>query len=91
MKKYKPEYLGKVIPAEDKDKLTDFLTNKYESFSKIYDNCKDYSEEISDISLVEVEGKSCSIKVNALNETINNIRDSAIDMEITGDIFTAGI
>lgn len=91
MKKYKPEYLGKVIPVKDKDKLTDFLTNKYESFSKIYDNCKDYSEEISDISLVEEEGKSCSVKIIASNETIDNISNTAIDIKITGDIFTAGI
>ena len=49
MEKYKPGYLGKVIPADNPSKLTDFVTNQYDAFSKIYDTCKNQSENISDI------------------------------------------
>lgn len=95
MNKYKPEYLGKVIPADNPGKLTDFVTNKYDSFSKVYDACKDHSEKIDDIKAVESEGSnetSISIKISTDAETVETIKkaigtDSSIN--IKGDVITA--
>ena len=54
MKLYKPEYIGKIVsPATDQAKLTDFLQNKYNAFTRIYNICKSESENISDIGIVE--------------------------------------
>jgi hypothetical protein len=78
MKKYKPEYLGKVIPVDNQDKLTDFVQNKYNSFSKIYDICKDHSENISDISTIdtgEIGSKELSINISTDEKTINSIKE----------------
>lgn len=95
MKNYKPEYLGKVIPVDNPGKLTDFVTNKYESFSKVYDACKNHSEKINDIKTVESEYNdeySLSIKVLTDLETVETIKkaigeDSSIN--IKGDVITA--
>lgn len=95
MKKYKPEYLGKVIPADNPGKLTDFVTNKYDSFSKVYDACKDHSEKIDDVKAVESEGTNectLSVKISTDAETVETIKkaigtDSSIN--IKGDVITA--
>jgi hypothetical protein len=95
MNNYKPEYLGKVIPVDNPGKLTDFVTNKYESFSKVYDACKNHSEKINDIKTVESEyndESSLSIKVLTDLETVETIKkaigeDSSIN--IKGDVITA--
>lgn len=95
MNKYKPEYLGKVIPADNPGKLADFVTNKYDSFSKVYDACKNYSENINDIKSVDNETdnkNSISIKLNTDIETVEIIKkaigtDSSIN--IKGDVITA--
>ena len=44
MDRYKPEYLGKVIPADDATKMYDFVKNKSDMFNDIYDACKENSE-----------------------------------------------
>ena len=64
MNKYKPEYLGKVIPAEDPLKMTDMLQNKFEQFSSIYDTCKDMSTNISDIKVVDTSPDLLSVKIS---------------------------
>lgn len=95
MRNYKPEYLGKVIPVDNPGKLTDFVTNKYESFSKVYDACKEHSEKIDDIKTVESENidvNSLSIKVATDLETVEIIKkaignDNSIN--IKGDVITA--
>ena len=95
MEKYKPGYLGKVIPADNQGKLTDFVTNKFDSFSKIYNACKDQSEKIDDIKAVESEDSnecSFSAKISTDMETVETIKkaigtDSSIN--IKGDVITA--
>ena len=95
MNKYKPEYLGKVIPVDNPGKLTDFVTNKYDSFSKVYDVCKDQSDKIEDIKAVDTEGSdvnSFSVKLSADADTVETIKkaigaDSSIN--IKGDVITA--
>ena len=96
MKKYKPEYLGKVIPADDPDQLTDFVQNKFEPFSKIYDAVKDQSEKINDI--VAIDGKEketkLAVKISTESETIQKISEKIKDdttMEIRGDVITATV
>ena len=92
MENYKPEYMGKVIPADDPAKLTDFVTNKYDAFSKCYDACKDYSDRISDVSSVSTpEGDSSfSMKVNTDAETLNDISKSLEDdVNISDNVITA--
>ena len=80
MEKYKPEYLGKVIPADDQSKLTDFVTNKYDAFSKIYDVCKDQSEHINDISAVDNNStNSLSVKVSTDSSVMDSIKESTKD------------
>lgn len=95
MEKYKPGFLGKVIPADNTQKLTDFVTNKYDSFSKAYDTIKDQSENIKDVSVVETSNtdvNSLSIKVSTDNNTMEAIKESSKDDEsinINNDVVTA--
>lgn len=95
MEKYKPEYLGKVIPADDPAKLTDFCTSKYEAFSKVYDACKDQSSQITDIKPVETDSKDPSLfsaKVTADPGTVDIIKQATRDdgsITINGDVITA--
>lgn len=94
MKKYKPEYMGKVMPVDNPSKLTDFVQNKYDSFSKIYDNVKDKSENISDVKTVDKDSSdtsSLSIKVSTDEDTLNDIKANMKDpsVNVENDVFTA--
>lgn len=95
MEQYKPGFLGKVIPADDPSKLTDFVTNKYDSFSTIYDACKNQSENISDIKTVETSSSdinSLSVKVSADKETIDKIKEVTAgddSVSVKNDVITA--
>lgn len=95
MKNYKPEYLGKVIPVDNPGKLSDFVTNKYESFSKVYDACKNHSEKINDIKPIELESNdeySLSVKVSTDLETVETIKKAIGEdtfINIKGDVITA--
>ena len=95
MNRYKPEYLGKVIPADNPGKLADFVINKYDLFSKTYDSCKEYSDKIHDIQRVESESgdiSSFSMKLTTDMDTLDTIKkaigcDDSIN--IKGDVITA--
>ena len=95
MNKYKPEYLGKIIPADNPVKITDFVINKYDSFSKVYDACKNQSEKIDDIKVVESETDDrCSISVKMITdkdtvETIKTAIGTDSSINIKGDVITA--
>lgn len=95
MDKYKPGYLGRVLPADDPSKLTDFVTNKYDAFSKVYDACKDQSENITDLKVVEtdnVDTETLSVKISASEEAINTIKETTSSDEsvtIENDVITA--
>lgn len=94
MNSYKPEFLGKVIPADDTSKMRDFVNNKFDSFSKIYDTCKDSSNNIKDIQVVETpnNNESLSVKVSADKETLNTISEKAkkdSSISVNGDVITA--
>lgn len=83
--------MGKVIPADDPVKLTEFVTNKYEAFSKVYETCKSQSENIKDISVVETsESNSLSVKVQADEEVMTKIKETANEgVNVTGNVVTA--
>lgn len=93
MEKYKPGYMGKVIPADNPSKLTDFVTNKYDAFSKVYEVCKNESEKIKDIKVIESDDspKTLKVKVSGDKEVIDNIKEKSKDGEITveNDVITA--
>lgn len=94
MENYKPSYLGKVIPVNDTSKLTDFVTNKYDSFSKIYDACKSQSDNISDIKSMATTDGSCalSVKITTGNDTLNAIKEAVKDdknVTVDSNIITA--
>ncbi len=95
MDKYKPGYLGKVIPADNPAKLTEFVTKKFDSFSAIYDACKDQSEKISDVKPVDTgssDPSSLSVKVSADKETVEKIKEAAAGDEsvtVQNDVITA--
>lgn len=94
MDNYKPGYLGKVIPADDPSKLTDFVTNKYDAFSKIYDACKDQSSNISDIKALPSENGSAalSVKVSTDSDTISAIKEVVKDdntVNVDNNVITA--
>lgn len=78
MNRYKPEYLGKVIPADNPSKMTDFVENKYDAFNKVYDTCKDQSANIADVKAVDDNSSnSLSVQVIADSETMEAIKKSA--------------
>ena len=92
MNKYKPEYLGKVLP-EDKIEISDFMQNKYDGFSKIYDVCKCESEKINDIKSIKPDSsnsKSYATKIVADASALKNICDNNKDssVKIDGDIIS---
>lgn len=94
MNKYKPEYMGKVIPADDPAKLTDFVANKYESFSKAYDSCKNNSDKIKDVKPVDIKDGSTefSMKVSTDATTMKDIigkNTGNKDVSVKGDVITA--
>lgn len=77
MEKFKPNYLGKTLPSENKDQMTKFFDKKYDSFNKIYDACKDSSSDISDIKNISDDNSDdLLIKISASNETINKIKET---------------
>lgn len=95
MEKYKPNYLGKVIPADNPSKMTGFLTHQYDAFSKIYDTCKEQSKDINDIKVVENNSSpadSLTVKISAGAEAVAEIvKKAAGDCSVTvkGDVITA--
>lgn len=97
MEKYKPEYLGKVMPIDNPSNLTDFFTSKYDSFSKIYDVCKDQSNDILDIKTVNInanETESLSVKISAVDSVYDIIKDKVKNdpsVSINNDVITAKV
>ena len=97
MEQYKPLYMGKVVPADNPSKLTDFVANKYDAFSKIYDACKNKSEDILDIKIVDIAGTgntadTLSIQVSASKDTFDYIKEAVKDngsVSIKNDVITA--
>ncbi|MCM1218430.1 MAG: hypothetical protein NC548_28415 [Lachnospiraceae bacterium] len=94
MEKYKPGWMGKVMPVDDPSKLTDFVKNKYEPFTKIYDTCKDQSDKITDIRPVAGSGDSdsISIKLNTESDVMEKIKEATKDnasISVKGDVVTA--
>lgn len=94
MDKYKPSYMGQVMPADDPSKLTDFVSNKYDSFSKVYDAVKDESEKINAVSAAgSTDGSTeFSMKVNTDKETMEKIKEKTKDDEsvnVNGDTVSA--
>ena len=91
MNKYKPEYLGQIIPADDPSKMMDMLQNKFTLFSSIYDTCKDLSESISDIKLIDNSPDDLTVKIATDMGTIQQLQEKANDtgVNINGDIITA--
>lgn len=87
MDKYKPTYMGQVMPVDNPSKMTDFVSNKYESFSKCYDAVKSESEKINGVSPVQTnEGTSeFSMKVNTDSATMENIAANAKDVSVDGN------
>lgn len=78
MEMYKPGYLGKVIPVYDTNKLTDFVTDKYDAFSKIYNLCRTQSANITDIKVVETcSPDTLSVKVSCDIGVVENIKKAA--------------
>lgn len=95
MKKYKPEFLGKVLP-ENKSDIADFMHNKYEGFSKVYDTCKEESEKITDVKPVSSDSnnnnsKSYSVKVSTDKDTMDNIKKNNKDdsVKVNGDVVSS--
>ena len=81
MDRYKPGYMGKIIPADDPIKLTDFVENKYNAFSKFYDACKEVSDKISEIKMVDnptstSTSDTLSVKITTDTHTIASIQES---------------
>lgn len=94
MENYKPAYMGKVMPVNDTAKLTDFVVNKYEAFSKCYDSCKDQSANITDVKAVETEiGKpDFGIKISADSKTLTQLNETANKLDsvsMNGDVIMA--
>nr|DAR75724.1 MAG TPA: hypothetical protein [Caudoviricetes sp.] len=94
MNTYKPEYLGKVIPADDNGKLYEFMGNKYDAFSKIYDACKNYSDAIANIGVTNDDVNSLSVQIVTDEKTISEIVKEAELMngiKIQGDVIVAEV
>ena len=94
MDQYKPGYMGQVMPVDNVSKLTDFVVNKYEAFSKCYDAAKSQSESISSVSAANNKDgdKSFSMKVDTDSKTMESIAESCkdkTDVSVSGNVITA--
>lgn len=88
MRQYKPEFLGKVMPVDNKEKMSKFLNDQYFSFNNIYDAIKEHSEDISDLILLESESNSLRIKIISENNILAKINSTKV--KIDNDIISAG-
>lgn len=89
MNQYKPEFMGKVIPADDPNKLSEFCTTKYDAFTKVYDACKSNAESIKDISVVETSSPdTIAIKVTADSNVIETIKQNE-SVNVVGNVVSA--
>lgn len=91
MDKYKPTYMGQVMPVDNPSKLTDFVSNKYEAFSKCYDSVKAESEKINEVSSVPTSDGSSefAMKVTTDSDTMNKIKDNATGVSVDGNVVSA--
>lgn len=90
MKAYMPLYLGSIGIHSDASKTTKFMTDKYDSFTKIYNSCKEESENINSVKSVDVDDtldpSLLSVEVDASRNTLDNImskikNDTTINMK----------
>jgi hypothetical protein len=87
--------MGRALAADDIPKMTDFVQNKYDSFTKIYETCRLHSEDINDIKTIDKECNNKSelnIKVSTDAETLEKISENLKDNEkvsLDGDVLTA--
>lgn len=92
MNQYKPEYLGRIIPADDESKLTNFVQNKFEGFDEIYNACKNYSDQISDITNISNNSiNELSVKIICSAEIIEKIEKNNPNINVNLDIITAHV
>ena len=94
MNKYKPEFLGRTIPADNESKLTEFVQQKYGAFNDIYDACKNYSDQISDITNVSNNSNDLSVKIICSAEVIEEIKKNNLNndkLTVSLDIITAKV
>jgi hypothetical protein len=95
MKRYKPEFMGKILEPDNTTKMTDFVQNKYDSFSKIYESCRDQSEQINDIKNIDKDSSDKSelvVKISTDTETLEKISENIKDNEkikLDNDIISA--
>lgn len=87
MDKYKPAYLGKLLPVDNTAKMTDFIINKFDAFNKVYNGCKNFSDRINDINIIDTSNndsiRSITVKIYTDSETISNIAKSNTDPNVT--------
>lgn len=95
MEKYEPNFLGKVIPADDPSKLNDFVVNKFDSFTTIYNACKNQSENIDDIKAVDTNSTNStelSVKITASESTLEDIKKQSEgndNINVSNNVITA--
>lgn len=79
------------MPVDNKDQMSDFIINKYEAFTEIYDACKDSSEDISNMIIVESEHKKClKVKLFCEENVLEKIKNSKKKIQLIDDIISAG-
>ena len=83
------------MPVDEPSRLTDFVQNKFDAFSRIYDACKDQSEGISAISTVDTPSAasdSLSVKITTTSDISAKIKEGTLSdpsIKINGDTITA--
>lgn len=76
MDPYKPQYLGKIMPAET-PALKEFMVEKYDQFNTVYDICKPSSDSIDDVTGVGDDGDNLSVKVMTDGGTMEKLNEAA--------------
>ena len=84
MNRYKPEVMGKVMPADNQQELTQFMMSQYDAFCRVWDACKDFTPRIDTVDRVVEATGNFSIQVSTDSVTLKEIREAASDdMEVT--------
>lgn len=92
MKPYKPQWMGSIAPFDDPVAMNDFLKNKFDAFSLIFDSVKQYAESVESISQAgtsEPGGSSFSIAITTTGDTLEMIKNQITNATIFGNIITA--
>lgn len=92
MNPYKPQFFGSIAPFDDPVAMSDFLRNRFDAFSIIFDCIKEYAAKIESVTPVDTNSSSAaslSIAITTDGETLEKLKEKITSASIFGNVITA--